>query len=113
MTIVKATDSYRVAGVYEPIEYTVERRICDECKSSDISEMGNHVSVSINGAFTLVIIVSFYGALIVGAITHDVGICGGIGMVSVIALLILLCWSSYVERNNYWKCNTCGNEHIT
>ncbi len=117
MTKVSTTGSYRIPGVYEPIEYIVETHtICDECGSADISYKGNaHVPDSVNGVFSLVIIVSFYGAVILGLITHNQIICGGLGMTSVIALVVFSCLTGFVERNNYKnpKCNKCGNEHIT
>lgn len=117
MTKVGTTATYRIPGVYEPIEYIVETHtICDECGSSDIGYKGNaHVPDSVTGVFTIVIIVSFYGAVIIGLITHSQIICAGLGTLSVITLLIFVCLTSYVERNNSKnpKCNKCGNEHIT
>lgn len=117
MTKVSTTDSYRIPGVYEPIEYIVETHtICDVCGSADIRYKGNaHVPASVNGAFSLVIIVSFYGAILLGLITHNMNICAGAGMISVIALAIFLCLTLYVERDNHKspRCNQCGNEHIT
>jgi ribosomal protein L37E len=117
MTKVSTTGSYRIAGVYEPIEYIIETHtVCDECGSTDISYKGNaHVPNSVNGVFTIIIIVSFYGAAIFGFITHNLRICGGVGLTSLIALVLYIGLTSYVERNNNKnpKCNKCGNEHIT
>ena len=113
MATAKTTESYRIAGVYEPIEYTIEYKVCDECGASDICEVGSHVSGSINGAFSVVIIMSFYGTFILGLITFDLQLCDGLGMLSVVALILYLSLMKYVERNNHLKCNKCGNEHIT
>ncbi len=117
MTKVTETATYRMPGVYEPIEYIAKTyTICDECGSTDIRYKGNaHVPVFVNGVFSIVIIVSFYGGCILGLITHDLKIFGGLVMLSVIAFLAYMCLTSFIERNNHKnpKCNQCGNEHIT
>jgi hypothetical protein len=113
VTKVSETKSYHIPGLYEPEEYTVTHTICDACGSSDIGEVGSHLSRSVDGVFTLVILASFYGAVIVGLVTHDLTLCGGIGMISVIAGVAYLVLTRYVERNNHLKCNQCGNQHIT
>jgi hypothetical protein len=107
------TKTQKIPGIYEPIEYTVEYRICDQCGSSDISIQGIHLSLSINAVFSIVIMLFFYGAIVVGFITSNIKFCLGIGMISMLFLLIYLGLYKYVEGNNYWKCNKCGNENIT
>ncbi len=117
MTKVSTKASYRIPGVYEPFEYFVETHtICDKCGSTDIRYKGNaHVPATVNGVFSIVIIVSFYGAVILGLITYNLKIFGGLGLLSIIALLVFSCLTSYIERNNHKspKCNNCGNEQIT
>ena len=115
MIVTKAvvTESYSIPGVYEPIEYTVEHIVCDICGSSDVGVQGNQESALITGTFSVVIIVAFYGGVVAGLITHGLIIFGGGVMISVIALLIYFGVMKYIERNNHWKCNACGNENIT
>jgi hypothetical protein len=117
MTKVSTTDTYRIPGIYEPIEYIVETHtVCDVCGSADISYKGNaHLSESTTLTFTLVIMVSFYGSILLGLITSNLEICGGLGIVSVASLMIYILLSNYVERDNNKepRCNQCGNENIT
>jgi len=116
MTKVITIEYDRIPGVYEPIERAVEHHICDECGSPDIGYQGNtYVSAFISGSFSLVIIVSFYAAIVAGFITYNLKICVGLGMISLIASLIYFCLLAYVERNNdkHLKCKKCGNEHVT
>lgn len=116
MTKIRSTETYRIPGIYEPIEYTVEHIVCDECGTSDIHYQRVHESRFVDGVLSVLLIaaiVFFYGAIVVGFITHRIELCWGTGMISVVALLIHYCLSSYGERDNYYQCNKCGNEHIT
>ncbi len=117
MTKVTETSTYRIPGVYEPIEYIAKTyTICDKCGSTDIRYKGNaHVPGFVNGVFSIVIIVSFFGGCILGLITHNLNIFGGLIILSIIALFIFMGLISFIERNNHKnpQCNQCGNEHIT
>lgn len=123
MTKVSKTDSYRIPGVYEPIEYVVEAHtICDKCGSADISYKRNaHLPASVNGGFTLVIILSFYGGVVLsfgemllGFFNYNL-IIFGLWIISIIAFIVFCFLTAYVERDNGKnpKCNKCGNERIT
>ena len=83
MTKVSTTASSRIPGIYEPIEYVVETHtVCDECGSSDISYKGNsHAPKSLHGIFSLVIMVSFYGSIVLGFLPYNLKICGGLAMI--------------------------------
>jgi hypothetical protein len=123
MTKVSTTASYRIPGVYEPIEYIVETHtICDTCGSANISYKANaHLPEAVSNGFALVFFISLFGfiALGFGAILFRLYkynfIIFGIGVISVIDILVFSCITAFVERNNNKepKCNTCGNEHIT
>ena len=107
------TESYRIAGIYEPIEYTVEYRICDICGAEDIVEVGKHLSSFVNGAFSFVIIALSLISVIGGIITSSLRLCGGLALFAIIVLVSLLSLTKFVERNNHFRCNKCGNEHVT
>jgi hypothetical protein len=123
MTKVSTTASYRIPGVYEPIEYIVETHtICDKCGSSDISYKANaHLPEAVSNGFAVVFFMSLCGfiALGFGAMALKLYkynfIIFGIGLMSVIDISVFLCLTAFVERNNGKnpKCNECGNEHIT
>jgi hypothetical protein len=123
MTKVSTTASYTIPGVYEPIEYIVETHtICDECGSADISYKGNaHLPEAVNRVFRIVFFISLLGFIVLafGAIVFRFFkynlIIFGIGMISVIAILVFSCLTIFIERNNNKnsKCNKCGSEHIT
>ena len=123
MTKVSTTASYRIPGIYEPIEYVVETHtICDKCGSADISYKANaHLPEAVSNGFTLVFFISLFGfiALGFGVIALRLYkynfIIFGMGLISVIDILVFSCLTAFVERNNDKnpKCNECGNEHIT
>jgi len=123
MTRVRTIDTCRIPGIYEPVEYIVETHtICDQCGSANIRYQGNaHLPKSVNLAFTIVILISFWGSIVLalGAGIFRVWkynwIIYSLGMISVVVLIVFRCLSGFVERNNHKnpKCNQCGNEHIT
>ena len=123
MTKVSTTATYRIPGIYEPIEYIVETHtICDECGSVDISYKGNaHLPASANGWFSLIIILFFYGGIFIAFIESLFDllkynwIIWGLWIISLVALIVFCSLTAYVERNNNKnpKCNNCGNQHIT
>jgi len=123
MTKVSITDSYRIPGIYEPIEYIVETHtICDKCGSADISYKGNaHLPGLVNLGFSLVSILAFYGGLLLAFGEMLLGffkynhVIYGLWIVSGIALIVFWCLTAFVERNNSKnpKCSKCGNERIT
>jgi hypothetical protein len=123
MTKVSTTASYRIPGIYEPIEYIVETHtICDECGSANISYKGSaHLPAIVNEWFSLVILLCFYGGVFLTFIESLFGllkynwIIWGLWIISIVALIVFFCLTTYVERNNNKnpKCNVCGNEHIT
>ena len=123
MTKVSTTGSYRIPGIYEPIEYIVETHtICDKCGSGDISYKANaYVPGFINGVFSLIIILSFCGFFISGIggmilriFKYNLIVFGSL-ITFVIAFFVFGFLTAFVERNNNknQKCNKCGNEHIT
>jgi hypothetical protein len=113
MTVIEETRYIKTPGIYEPDEYVVYIRICDECKSPDISLRGKHLPGIINAIFIFGIIILFYGAILIGMITYKISLCIEIEFLIIPILLIYLPLVRFVERNNYYKCNNCGNEHIT
>ena len=123
MTKVSTTATYRIPGIYEPIEYIVETHtICDECESTDISyEADAHLPEAVSNGFANVSFISFFGfivlalgAMLLGTFKYNIWICG-LGIFSVINFLLFTFLTIFVERNNNKnpKCNNCGNEHIT
>lgn len=123
MTKVRTIDTCHIPGVYEPVEYIVETHtICDQCGSADIRYKGNaHLPASVNGWFSLVIIGSFYGGLLLFfceglfSVFKYNWIVFGLWAISLFTLIVFCCLTAYIERNNKKnpKCNACGNEHIT
>jgi hypothetical protein len=123
MTKVGTTDSYRIPGIYEPMEYIVEMHtICDECGSTDISYKGDaHLPEAVRTVFVMVFFISLlgfiglaFGAMALRLFKYNLILCG-IGMISVIDILVFSFLTDFIERNNDKnpKCNKCGNEHIT
>jgi hypothetical protein len=123
MTKVSKTDFYRLPGIYEPIEYVVETHtICDVCGSADIGYKGNaHLPEYLSNILSLLWGVSLFGSILLGLGAMALGIFKynriifGIGIVSVVDLLVYICLTCIVERDNNKnpKCRKCGNERIT
>ena len=124
MTKVSTKASYRIPGVYEPIEYVVETHtICDKCGSADIRYKANaHLPEAVSNGFAIVFFVALFGsiALGLGAIIlrfykYNVMVFATGIMISVVDILVFSCLTAFIERNNDKnpKCNACGNEHIT
>lgn len=116
MTKIIETDTYRIPGIYEPIEYVVKTyTICDKCGSADIRNKSNaHLPASIIGGFSLVIVVSFIGGIVLAFGKMLMGFIG-VWIISLVTFIAFGCLTGYVELNNNKnpKCNACGNEHIT
>ena len=113
MAIVKEIKYSKIPGIYEPEEYTVDVRICDKCGSREISTQGKFLSTWINGVFTIGVLILFYGAIVIGLLTYDLNLCVGIEIISVVVLITFLLLTKFVERNNYYKCDKCGFDHVT
>jgi hypothetical protein len=100
----RTSEFHRVAGVYEPVESIVEYTYCDKCGSFNI-DIG-YPKRSFDDTLAIVIPVAFVIAIAAGILTHSLVICGGIGLIGFVALLIY----NWGKRS---KCNVCGNEKIT
>jgi hypothetical protein len=109
MAKVSKTDFYRIPGVYEPVEYVVETYpACDQCGSTNLCYRGNAHIPAFANVCQSVTILSFFGTVIVWFITHNILICGALGMISIIAFLNCLFLVSYIGHNTV--CKNCGSQ---
>jgi len=100
----RTVEYHRVSGCYDYVESVVDYTYCDKCGSFNI-DIG-YPKRPLDDTLTIVIPISYVAAIVIGLVTRNLAICGGIGMIGLIALLILM-WGKHA------KCITCGNEKIT
>lgn len=107
----------RIPGIYEPIERIIEYTVCDKCGSDDIACIENkpapEFSGRVNGAFSIIIIGSFYGGVIIGLLTQSAVIFCGLGSIALLAVVLYGLLTYPFGRHSTYKCNQCGNEDIT
>lgn len=98
------SEFHRISGIYEPVESVVEYTYCDKCGSFNI-DIG-YPKRYFDDRLVIVIVSSYMLAIAIGLLTHSLAVCGGIGMIGLIALVIFS-WGKHL------RCNSCGNENIT
>ena len=109
----KEIRTHRIAGVYEPVEYTVTTEFCVECGATDLATVGKYLPETVQAVLVCTTLALFLASVISALLMTSLMVCGGLGVLSLLVFVAFGALTQFVERHNYPRGRQCGNEDVT